>query len=200
MSKNITATVLIILAIGIYLTVAKGMFTQVTQVKAINDQYRSAIDSAKQLIQVRDNVQKDYNNLSADDRERLEKMIPNTVDNIRLVIDLNAVALRHGFSLRNIKAAVSGTGNAGGASGSQKARVSPIGASSNSQASIAIPVLDTVDISFSVTAPYQQFRDFMQDLEANLRIMDIKHLSITGSDNGIYSFGVELQTYWLRSQ
>ncbi len=197
MNRNITATILIVLAIGIYFTVTKSLLSDADAIKAVNTQYSSAIASAEQLITVRDKVLKDFNNVSQEDRDRLSKMLPNTVDNIRLVIDLNSVALQHGFSLRNIKAVAS--------SGAQKPS-SPVptiaagGGGINKSNIIPTPVLDTVTVSFSVSAPYLQFISLLQDLEANLRIMDVTHLSLTANDSGTYDWSVELKTYWLRSQ
>ncbi len=201
MNRNITATILIVLAIGIYFTVTKGMLADAKAVQQVNTQYSSAIESADQLIQVRDQVLKNYNNVSQDDRDRLNKMIPNTVDNIRLIIDLNSVALRHGFSLRNIKA-VAGSAQKAGTTGT--AASTPAVAPSNGLGSnnnvIATPVLDTVTVSFSVSAPYNQFISFMQDLEADLRMMDLTHLTMSANDTDTYDFSVELKTYWMRSQ
>ena len=184
MNRNITATILIVLAAALYFTYTSGVWNNVVTIKAVNDQYTGAISSAEQLISVRDKVLKDYNNISADDRDNLDKMIPNTVDNIRLIIDLNSVALQHGFSLKNITA-----------SAKDSSTNSP---SNNQPFNIAIPTLDTVAVSFSVSAPYLQFISFMQDLEASLRIMDITHLTVTANDTGTYDFSVQMNTYWLR--
>jgi hypothetical protein len=199
MNRNITATILIVLAAGIYFTVTKSMLVDANAVQAVNTQYSSAIDGADQLIKVRDQVLKNYNDLSQDDRDRLNKMIPNTVDNIRLIIDLNSVALKHGFSLRNIKAVAS--------AGTQKGNTTPAsipptmtGSGVSNANIIATPILDTVAVSFSVSAPYLQFISLMQDLEANLRIMDLTHLTMTANDTGTYDYSVEFKTYWIRTQ
>jgi Tfp pilus assembly protein PilO len=190
MNRNITATILIVLAAGIYFTVTQSAWTSAKQVKMVNDQYISAIANAQQLIKVRDKVLNDYNNVSQGDRDRLAKMLPSTVDNIRLIIDLNNVAIQHGISLKNVRAAAASSQSASAASAaaSQAASASVIGS----------PALDTVDVTFTVTAPYQQFISFMQDLESDLRIMDIKHLTVSVGDNGMYSFQVNMTTYWLR--
>jgi len=197
MNRNITATILIVIAVGIYLTITQNMFDKAKAIQSVNAQYASAIDSANQLVKVRDQVEAQWKNISPDDQARINKMIPGTVDNIRLIIDLNNVALKHGFSLAGITATAgnSGTG-AAAASAAGSAAVSPKSASG--AASIAVPTLDTVTISFNVTAPYLQFVSFMQDLEANLRIMDLTHLSVSANNSGIYTFNVQLQTYWLR--
>jgi Tfp pilus assembly protein PilO len=197
MNRNITAVILIVLAAGIYFTVTRGMIADAQAVKSVNDQYSSAIANAEQLISVRDQVQKDSNDISADDQARLDKMIPDTVDNIRLIIDLNSVAERHGFSLTDIKAAADSTGADSSSRASPSAAPAALGSASGA-ASIAAPTLDTVDVSFSVTAPYDQFISFLQDLEASLRIMDVTSLSVTASDSGAYTFSVQLKTYWLR--
>jgi len=192
MNRNVTAVILIVLAIGIYFTFTKAKLAEVKEVQAVNSEYLTAIKNADKLIVVRDKVLEDYNNLSAEDRERMQKMLPSTVDNIRLIIDLNSVALRHGFSLRNIKATASSANNN---------RVPASSSRGVSDGAIPTPVLDTVAVSFSVTAPYQRFIDLLRDLEANLRIMDITHLTLSTSETaGTYDFGVELNTYWLRQQ
>jgi hypothetical protein len=125
-------------------------------------------------------------------------MVPDTVDNIRLIIDLNSVALQHGFSLKNITAAAK-SDSSGTSPSAQGAPASPdLSTSAADSLSIATPTLDTVTVSFNVTAPYQQFISFMQDLEASLRVMDLTHLTVSANDTGTYDFGVQLTTYWLR--
>jgi len=191
MNRNITALILIVLAGGLYFTYTSGVFSEAKVIQASNDQYVSALNNATQLIQKRDNVLKSFNSISQDDRDKLNKMLPSTVDNIRLVIELNSIALQHGFSLKNVKATVSSSNQ------------SPLAASAPSNktaAGLSIPTLDTVTVSFGVsdTASYQNFISFLQDLESDQRLMDVTHLSVTANDTGNYDYSVELRTYWLR--
>ncbi len=194
MNRNITATILIILAIALYFTYTSGVWANAVAVKAVNDDYSSAIANSEKLISQRDSVLKDYNNISADDRSNLDKMLPNTVDNIRLVIDLTNIGLQHGFSLKNVTASAKASND----STSNSGQIANFASTHGSIGNISIPTLDTVSVSFSVSAPYQQFISFMQDIEANLRIMDITHLTVTANDTGTYDFSVQLNTYWLR--
>lgn len=188
MNKNVTAIILIVLAIGVYLTFTQARLDETKAIQEVNKQYLSAIANADQLIKVRDRVMEQYNNISAEDRDRLDKALPNSVDNIRLIIDLNSIAANHGFSLRNIRAAASSASTGSGTIVTQR----------SSASGISNPTLDTVTVSFSVTAPYQQFVEFMRSLEANLRIMDLTKLTVAANTGGTYDFSVELQTYWLR--
>ena len=204
MNKNITATILIVLAIGIYFTVTKGKLAEAGLVAAQNSQYTSAIDSAKQLIAVRDQVNNDYKEVSQDDRDKLAKMVPDSVDNIRLIIDMTGIAKKFDFTLSGLSATVSGKGSATSKAGAGSGPIAnPMANPSmpgSTAASLAVPTLDTVAISFSVSAPFNQFVSFMQALEADLRIMDITHLTMTANDSGVYDFNVQMNTYWLRQQ
>jgi len=197
MNRNTTATILIVLAIGIYFTVTDRMLNSAKSVKAVDDQYTSAIANAEKLISLRDKVTKDYNNLSAADKDKLDKMIPSSVDNIRLIIDMNNIASRDGLALSGIHASAPNTKNA---STNNAAGTIVTGSPVSGGPVISAPSLDTVTVNFSVTATYQQFLQFMQDLESNLRIMDVTHLTLSANDSGNYTYSVELKTYWLRSQ
>lgn len=196
MNRNVYATILVVLAIGLYFTVTKNIIDEIAVIRESNAKYVAAIESAKNLIKTRDQILADYNSLSPDDRGRLEKIMPKGVDNIRLIIDLNNIAGQHGFSLKGIKASASGA-----TTGSQSAADSTKSISQSvGQTAISSSALEKVTVSFEVSAPYLQFISFLQDLESSLRIMDVTHLSVLSSENGIYDWQIELQTYWLRSQ
>jgi Tfp pilus assembly protein PilO len=187
MNRSLTATVLIVVAIGLYFTITKGVLAEANIVRDSNKEYITAIQNAKDLISLRDKVLADYNKLTPEDREKLDKIVPQNVDNIRLVIDLNSIALRHGFVLKGINASASSD------SSSQNQQNNP--GQNGSQG----PKLNTVSVSFSLSAPYQQFISFLQDLESSLRILDVSNLSVTAGENGIYDWRIELKTYWLRN-
>lgn len=190
MNRNGTAIILIVLAIGIYVTFTRSLIAEIKAVQVVNNQYKTAISNAEQLISVREKVLEAYNSLTDLDKERLGKMIPNTVDNIRLVIDLKELAKRHGFILEDVKASTAA------------AKTAPPVANARAQqsgSSISTPVIDNITVSFSVEAPYLKFVSFLQDIEANLRIMDLTRLSVSVDDNSPNSsYSVELKTYWLR--
>jgi len=206
MNRNIIAAILIIIGIGLYFTVTQSMIADAQAVKAKNDQLTTALDNAQQIITSRDGVTTKYNSIPAADRAKLDKMIPSAVDNIRLVIDLNNMALQNHFALSNVKAAVpSNSAQNLGASARQGVSTpvqsvsAPVGSGSMSPVqSVSEPVLDKVQISFGATATYDQFINFLRAAESDLRIMDMTHLTITANNQGTYDFQVQFQTYWLR--
>ncbi|MEK7646100.1 MAG: hypothetical protein AAB381_00185 [Patescibacteria group bacterium] len=198
MNRNSTALILVILSIGIYFTFTSGQLTQAKAIKVVNDEYLKALDNANELTKKREALLEDFKKISQEDRDNLDKMIPSSVDNIRLVIDLKDVAQSHGLTLRGIKASAPNTATQQGSTG-QNTSVSRVAAATTLRTvDISTPTLDTVSVSFTVTAPYQEFIRFLQDIEANLRIMDVTRLSVSAGETGVYDFGVELKTYWLR--
>ena len=189
MNRNFAAIILIGLSIGLYFTYTAKNVEEIKATGIVNDGYDKTLSSAKELIRLRDQANQDWLKISQAHQDRLAKMIPNTVDNIRLVIDLNSIAVKNGFSLKNIRASAS----------SDPKKSSVVARPSTGVGStITTPTLDTVIVSFNTTAPYPQFINFLKDLEMSLRIMDITHITLSGSDTGTYDFGVELKTYWLR--
>jgi Tfp pilus assembly protein PilO len=182
MNRNITALILIVLAIGIYFTYTSGQIAVLNSIQAENGQYLSAIDNAKKLINLRDSVLNQYNAISDQDKTRLDKIVPDNIDNIRLTIDISGIAARHGIT-------------AAGITTSADAK-SP--ATNLSLATSAKGSLSTVTVSFGVTTTYANFISFLEDLERSLRIIDVTGITLSASANGVYTYGVTMNTYWLK--
>jgi Tfp pilus assembly protein PilO len=192
MNRNTTAIILIVLAVGIYFTLIRPKMAEIQTVRAVNKQYQDAIDNSVKLVEVRDSVLRAYNSVSESDRERLNKLIPDNVDNVRLIIDVkDDIAARHGLALKNIKTASPEAPSSNNA---------PIDPGANSSPTVLLPTnkFGTVTLSFSVTSAYDPFINFLKDLEASLRIMDVTKLKITANDVGTYDFDIEIKTYWLK--
>lgn len=188
MGKNILPIVLIVLAIGTYFTFTSGKIDEIKQVQTVNDGYKSAIDNAEKLIAVRDEVLKSRDKITDEDIVRLDKMIPDNIDNVRLIIDVNGIASRHGLTLRGVRT------SAGDTKTSIPAPVTtaPIGSRANTAA------LSPVTISFSVSTNYGNFISFMQDIERSLRVLDVSRISLNSTESGVYDYSVEIKTYWLK--
>lgn len=192
MNRNATALILIVLAIGIYFTFSRARITELQSIRAVNKEYQEAIDNSARLLKVRDDVLQAYNSISEGDKERLNKIVPDNVDNVRLIIDVkDDIAARHGLSLKNIKTSSPAATEApkvapAGAQGTQVGQVSNAGK------------YGVVTLSFAVTSSYEAFVNFLKDLESSLRILDISKLTLNTNDAGTYDFVVELKTYWVK--
>ncbi len=139
--------------------------------------FTEALDNSKELQQIRDQVLSEYNAISPADRDLLLKLLPNTVDNVRLVRDIDGIALRHDMTLRSVRVEV----------GEQDRSVGP-----------AIRTYGTATVSFTVSSPYRSFLAFLGELERSLRLVDIVSVSFVSSDADLAEYQVSIRTYWLK--
>jgi Tfp pilus assembly protein PilO len=156
--------------------------------KAEIQKYDEAINKSEELIAERDRLIAVKNSIDETSRKNLEKLLPDSIDNIRLIIDINNIARRYGLVMKNLHL----TGNEGTKTGAVAAP---------DDRGVAIGGNDTigsVTISFSVNARYETFKQFMKDLEDSLRLVDVTDFSLKNTDKDYYDFDVTLKTYWLR--
>ncbi|MDR3558249.1 MAG: hypothetical protein P4L61_01830 [Candidatus Pacebacteria bacterium] len=186
MNRNITALILLVLAVGIYFTYTSGQITVLNGIQATNNQYLSAINNANKLIQLRDSVLNQYNAISDLDKSRLDKIVPSNVDNIRLMIDIAGIAARHGLTAAGLKTSAD-TSISGSTASAQSNQMGSSGGG-----------LSTVTVSFNVSTTYTNFIAFLQDLERSLRVLDVTNITLSSSPSGVYTYGVTLNTYWLK--
>jgi hypothetical protein len=149
------------------------------------DSYNDALNKSQELRKIRDEKVAAFNTFSPDEKQRLESILPDNVDNIHLIIDINNIAARHGLSLKNV--------SLGTISDSATARSAlAVGASGSS--------VGSVELGFGFSAPYEVFLAFLEDLQHSLRVMDIEKISFSSSDKatGTYDFNLSVRTYWLR--
>jgi Tfp pilus assembly protein PilO len=189
MNKNVTPLILIVLAVGIYFTFTRAKIDELQAIRQVNAQYEQALENSEKLIKVRDAVKDNYNKIGIDDQERLEKILPDNVDNVRLIIDISGVAARHGIVMKNVKTttpkdASEPVANPG---------IDQVSGDGSTQSTYS-----TVTLSFDVSSNYQNFLNFLKDIEASLRIIEISKITVKSNDTGVYDYNVEVKTFWLK--
>jgi len=118
---------------------------------------------------------------------RLDIFLPGSVDNVGLILDLNALAARSGLLLSNIDVATNAAPTV----------------SSNPNSAGALPAAVTnpvgsVDLSLSAVGTYAALQTFLVGVEKSERLLDVQDLIIKGSDTGVYTYQMRLRIYWLR--
>ena len=143
--------------------------------------YQDVAQSSNSIVAERDLLVKKRNTISDTDQARLEKLLPSNIDNIRLIIEISNIAQGRNLVAKNIS-------------------VGDVNAAATSQNSIGQnnQQYGTLSLKFTVNASYPTFLSFLQDLENNLRLVDITNISFSSTDNGFYDFTVTLNTYWLK--
>jgi hypothetical protein len=176
---------LILTAAAIGLFVVYTNPTYQVQVKAlqVNTQsYDDALDKSQELKKIRDDLLKRYNTFSSDNKAKLEDLLPDNVDNIRLVIDINNIATRNSITVKNLSVGDTQNSKNSKNTGAVAAAASTVG---------------TVDLGFTVTSDFDHFLKFLYDLEHSLRLIDIQKISFSVGETGTTDYSVTIRTYWL---
>ena len=71
----------------------------IKQIKERKQAYDDVLARARDLQAKRDDLRNRYNSITAADKTRLEQLLPDTLDNVRLVLDIDRIASRHGLRL-----------------------------------------------------------------------------------------------------
>ncbi|MBP9818988.1 MAG: type 4a pilus biogenesis protein PilO [Candidatus Pacebacteria bacterium] len=141
-----------------------------------------ANDKAAKLRAVRQSLTDDRKKIAQADEEKITKMLPDGVENVGLIIDIDNIASKYGMRIRNTK--INST------AATKAATTAVAGPDSKKYGTIAL--------SFSVSSAYENFLVFLKDLEASQRLVDVTSLTFTSNKEGRYEFNVTLQTYWLK--
>lgn len=184
----ITPLILIIISIGTFFAyidpnyrgenLSNGKRSIVSLQEEVN-QYEQALSDTIAIRAKRQEIQNQKSSFDPKQVEKLEKLLPDNIDNIKLIIDMNNIATKHNLVLKGAKLDTTA-----------KADPNKLGEDNNKYG--------TIGISFSVTTSYKKFQDFLTDLERSLRLVDITDLSVSGNNTGLYDFNVMLKTYWLK--
>jgi Tfp pilus assembly protein PilO len=185
--RHITPILFIVLSLALFFVYTNGAYSEVSEINAELNTYKEALHSADV---VREKIEKgiqEYQNFTDEDIARLEKLLPDTVDNIHLIIDVDGIARTYGLTIRDIAIVEKDTETSSRGS----ARI-------NSGRGVR-GLYEETSIQFSVRARYSIFMNFLHDLEESLRVLDIKDISfISGEDGEVYDFTLTIDTYWLK--
>lgn len=180
--SSILSTLLLVAAVGLFFSFTDPKYKDIKNIKAEVSNYDNALNNSKDLQKVRDALLVRYNNISSEDLKRLELLLPDTVDNIRLVLDIDTIASRYGIVIKNLK----------------------LNSSSESSKSEGfdptVKEIKSVDLSFSVVSDYDTFVAFLRDLEESLRVIDIVEIKFNARENVSNvpaTQDVTIRTYWM---
>lgn len=183
MTRILISIFLIAVAAFIFFAPLPPLLDQIEELKVEKAELNAALDNAKEIIAVREELTSRYNQFSSADLTKLDKLLPNNVDNVRLIIDINSIALKYGMVLKNIVIRTEEQIAAGTALG-------PVPSSGQFR---------TVELGFSVSGDYEALRNFLSDLGRSLRLVDIASVNFSPDlSTGLANYKISLRTYWLK--
>ncbi len=194
MTRFIFPIILVLISLGSFAWFTNPVYKDISDLKTRRAAYDEALTNSKELARVRDELVAKYNSFSASDLEHLRKLVPDNVDNIRLILEIERIASSHAMSLSNVKYNVL----------DQKKDAAAQAAVGGVPLSEQNKNFGTFDLQFSTKGDYATFLTFLSDIEHSLRLVDLSSLSVSVGDSldqskNIYSYDLSIQTYWLKN-
>jgi hypothetical protein len=193
MTRTLFSLIFLAAAGGLFFFYTKPAYDGVRLRQAEIQQYDQALNKAAELQRLKQQLLSKYNAFNPTDVDRLHKLLPDHVDNVRLVLDLDTLASQYGFALQNVVINAPGTGTAGADSGAEQVSIGP-----NRQ------TYDSLTLKFATSGTYPKFVEFINALEGSLRLVDVVNLTLDADAGApidgepIYRFDITLRTYWLK--
>lgn len=190
MVRTIISIILLVAAGAIFFLYTKPSYDGIQAQQGQAASYNAALDKAAELQQLKQTLLSRRNALDPSQIDKLQKLLPDHVDNVALILDLDNLASHYGLGLANVDVS-----SPQSAAASQTA-VGFVGAGGQKY--------DSLTLKFSTSGTYTSFLQFLQDLETSLRIVDLETLSLRaggtkpGQSEPSYDYDVTLRTYWLK--
>ena len=193
MFKLITPIILILIAVAAFFTFTKPLYESISTLKGEAASYDEALSNSKALESERDKLTQKYNAIGSENLSRLAKLIPESVDNIRLILEIEKLAKPYGMVLKDVKY------------DTVEEVVDPKGITQ------ALPILadsrkgyGVWNLEFSIEGSYDNFMAFLGDMENNLRLVEVESVSFSSNTGGgpganVYKYGFKIKTYWLKN-
>lgn len=141
-----------------------------------------ALIMAKKYNDHQNDLAKARNTIALEDLKRLETFLPDSVNNVGLILDLDALAMVSGLKIVNLDTVVT------------SARSS----ASQDALSGAVNPAGSISLSLSAIGTYAAFKAFLAGVEKSARIIDIHDITVKSSDTGVYTYQMKMRVYWLR--
>ena len=183
MNRALLPILLVIISIIAFFMWINPQYANVQTLWTQQSQTNTALAQVAELQSVRASLVDKENSFNQADLAKLQKFLPDNVDNIRLFLDMQGVASRYGTSIQDISVANQGQ--------SSTATTQAIGPSNKSYGQMVL--------SFSVNISYENLSLFLKDLEDSLRLIEIKSLGFTVDNKApdTYKVSVGLDAFWL---
>jgi Tfp pilus assembly protein PilO len=196
MFRFIIPIILIGVAIIGFFTFVSPLYKDIISLKDKVASYNDALYNSKILENERDKLTKKYNSIDPVNLDKVQKLLPDNVDNIRLILEIEKIASPYGMVLRDVRYDVD-----------QKEDSAKNGVLEGGQITqIVNKDYGIWDLEFSTSGTYNNFLNFVKDLESNLRIVDLTSIQFSSLEDvtskstlDSYKYGFKIRTYWLKN-
>ncbi|PID83638.1 hypothetical protein CSB11_00295 [Candidatus Campbellbacteria bacterium] len=195
---NLTIPIILILAsIGLFFTWIDPQYKEVQDLMAEKKAYEKKEQDLATIRNARKKLSDKYNQISVEKRKRLERLLPNHMDNVELIVDIDKIAKKDNIRIKDISLVKNFETKKAGKAGAVEVE--------------SKKGYKSVNLSFSFNTTYEKFKNFVEKLRKSLRLVDIVSIKIVSAKNDRgsnaysdsftgdnYKFSLVVRAYWLK--
>lgn len=197
MARFIFPIIFLGISISIFFVFTSPFYQDISKSRKEISSYDEALNNSIALRKERDKLTAKYNSINKEDLLKIKKLLPDNIDNIRLILEIEKIASPYGMVLKDVKY------NSKKKTTDEEDQIVD-GAQMDILANEDYGVWD---LEFSTNGTYSNFLNFTRDLEMNLRIVDIASIQFSSNVSGdpssssseSYKYDFKIKTYYLKN-
>ena len=172
MVKLLIPIISIIVALALYFFFIQDTLERVAELKIESAQFDETLKSAQELENTIERLTRESENIQTSDLDKLEILLPDHIDSVRFIYDLNTIADIHNKTLGKV-----------------------------SVEELKGDRFTSTIVTFSINGTYSELLAFLSDLELSLRIIDVQSISFkvtNDSDKDGIDYTIVIATHVLK--
>lgn len=187
MNSRVLPALALMLSVGIFFVYVKPTWSgPIKETKVAIANNKEALAAADEYRRKQNELASARSAIDPENLARLSVFLPDSVDNVGLILDINALAARSGLSLANIDVVTNNSS------------VDSVESSSDALQATRGNLVGSVDLSLSAIGTYSALQAFLIGVEKSARLLDVRDITVKGSDTGVYNYQMTIRLYWLR--
>jgi len=176
------ALILVVAAFVVFFNFTKSVYQEIQELKGEAFTLQDFIDSQKDAINQVEKLSNTYKNRTQF-QEAISESFSSNPKLSEAIAQLDGLTRLNNLTLQSLGISERDGGNS---------------ASSDSVASSLVKPIRIISFDLSLVGRYESLKDFIKNLDTNVRVFDVEELSIQplGSINDIYNFSVKVVTYY----
>lgn len=163
----------LVLAVALFFKYTKPYYDETKLLKTDRDTLEEALGYSRELQTLRDDLLGQYNSISQEDIERLNKMLPSKIRSDDIMVLLEDRTKARGLLLKRIDV-----------------REAENAADPNAALGTPLPLYNNIEISLSMSGSYSSFLSLLEDLEKSLQLIDVTSITFSAARSSVYEFSV----------
>jgi hypothetical protein len=185
MIRTLTPIFSIIISLVIFFFFTQPKFAHIKTVQGEAAQFEGAAAKAAQLNAELTRMLDEKRKYPAEAMEKLDALVPENVDEVKVLNDLNELAKSHNMMFGNVSVTNSDL-------------VSADGSASGETLSGEYEGLTATNLSFSLIGGYDQFKAFLADVEQSLVMVEVQNIEFTTGEGALQQYSVGARVFALK--